>query len=137
MHKDPLPAEFVAFIRTLSTAQDLRDPRRMFRGLVIRWCLWRDGVESNALPGYSAPPPQDESTGFPIGWSQQKIAAIVKETIGTAAIHQTRRAASLQSSTRIDCGSGQHYGICKDCGQGHGHVLVRDGKPTSLVTSAR
>lgn len=95
MKKDPMPAEFVAFIRSLAARPELRDPRRIFRGLVIRWCLWRDGESSNALPGYTTPPPEDKRTGFPAGWSQQKFTAIVRESIGTSAISAARRAATL------------------------------------------
>ena len=28
---------------------------------------------------------------------------------------------------RIDCGSGQHYGICTKCKRGHGTVLMERG----------
>ncbi len=92
MRKDPLPTEFVAYIQRLASDPRVQDPRRIFRGLLIRWCLWRDGENSNALPGYSTPPPEDKRTGFPAGWSQQKFAAIAKEAIGTAAIAKARTA---------------------------------------------
>jgi hypothetical protein len=28
---------------------------------------------------------------------------------------------------RIDCGSGQDYGICQICGKGHGIAIMQDG----------
>ena len=28
---------------------------------------------------------------------------------------------------RIDCGSGQDYGICRICGKGHGIAIMQDG----------
>jgi hypothetical protein len=40
------------------------------------------------------------------------------------------RRKSLGYRTQItgyrDCGSGQDYGICKVCGQGHGHILMQN-----------
>jgi hypothetical protein len=32
---------------------------------------------------------------------------------------------------RWDCGSGQDYGICKSCGQGHGYHIALGERPTS------
>lgn len=94
MRKDPLPAEFVAFIQGYATSPQFTTPRRLFRGLVFRWCLWRDGHSGNALPGYTTCPPEDARTGFPHGWNQRRIDDLCRETIGTAAISTARRQAA-------------------------------------------
>ncbi len=98
MKKDPLPAPFVAWLRQLVLKDRSHNVRRIHRWIIIRWCLWTDGIQSNAIPGYDAPPPADERTGFPAGWSIQKFTAIARETIGTTAIHQARQAAASLSS---------------------------------------
>jgi hypothetical protein len=126
--KDPLPTEFVAWIRYLVLTSKNPDPRRLYRGLILRWGFWLDGTTNNKLPGYATCPKPVERTGLPAGWSYQKFRDIARETIGTAAIQSTRAAA-----TRIDCGSGHDYGICPRCGRGHGIILMSAGK--SLITA--
>lgn len=110
MKKDPLPAEFVAWLRSYILSAQFTNPRRLFRGLVLRWGFWLDGVNSNALPGYATCPKPTGRTGLPDGWSYQKFHAIARETIGSDRIHTARKAAA---SIRQDRGS---------------------GKPTALVT---
>lgn len=95
MGKDPLPADFVAFIQRLANGSKPLDPRRIFRACVLRWCLWRDGNRGNEIPGYAHCPDEDPRTGFPAGWSQRKFSDLCRETIGTAAIASARRAAAL------------------------------------------
>lgn len=137
MKKDPLPAEFVAYVRSLYLSDQRRDIRRIHRWLILRWGFWLDGVSDNALPGYATCPKPAFGSEFPAGWSYQKFHAIAREATGTDAIHRARRTASLQTRSYPyrDCGSGQHYGICTVCGKGHGHILYQDGKPSTLVTA--
>ena len=95
MKKDPLPAAFVAFLKSYILSSHFTSVRRLHRGLILRWTLWMDGHSGNALPGYAAPPAAGPN-GLPIGWSYQKFHAIARETIGTPRIHATRqRAAAL------------------------------------------
>jgi hypothetical protein len=130
--KDPLPTEFVAWIRHLVLSSRNPDPRRLYRGLILRWGFWLDGISSNKLPGYATCPKPVERTGLPAGWSYQKIRDIARETIGTAAIQAARAAATMP---RRDCGSNHPYGICPKCGKAQGYILISDGKPTSLITA--
>ena len=53
----------------------------------------------------------------------------------TGTSQRTDLAIPKPSPLYVDCGSGQDYGICRKCDKGHGHVLIRDGVPTSLVTA--
>jgi hypothetical protein len=108
MKKDPLPAEFVAYIARLILDHPHIHPRRTWRGLILRWGFWLDGVSDNSLPGYTTCPKPTLKTNLPAGWSYQKFYAIAREAIGTPAVHAARRTASLQtrqSSTYIDCGA--------------------------------
>ncbi len=93
MKPDPLPAAFVAWLKDYILSQHFTSVRRMHRGLVIRWSLWRDGNPDNALPGYETCPPAG-SNDQPIGWSYQKFNAIARETISTTAIHIARKRAA-------------------------------------------
>jgi hypothetical protein len=120
MKKDPLPAEFVVYVKRLMLHPSSRSPRYVWRWLILRWGFWLDGVTDNALPGYATCPKPTERTGYPAGWSYQKFHAIAREAIGTPAIHQARKRAA---ATRIDCGSDHPYGICPDCGKGHGYQV--------------
>lgn len=95
MKQNPLPAEFVAFLKGYVASAQFTSPRRMFRGLIFRWCLWADGHQGNALPGYTACPQADELTGFPAGWSERKFRDIAREAIGTDVVRTARRRASL------------------------------------------
>ncbi len=97
MKKDPLPAEFVAYIKRLVLNHRTISPSRLWRGLILRWGFWLDGVETNKLPGY-ATCPKPTLSGYPAGWSYQKFHAIAREAIGTTAVHAARsRAASLSA----------------------------------------
>jgi hypothetical protein len=131
MKKDPLPAEFTAYVKRLILHPSCRSPSHAWRHLVCRWGFWLDGVNTNALPGYATCPKPTLETNLPAGWSYQKFHAIAREAFGTDAIHKARKAAA---TLRQDCGSGQDYGICKVCGKGHGFSLIRNGQPTALVT---
>ena len=98
MKPDPLPAEFVAWLTGCIRSARFRNSRSLFRGLVLRWTLWGDGVTSNALPGYATCPPA-AGRGLPAGWSYQVINDIAREAIGTDRIHSARKhAASLSQS---------------------------------------
>ena len=139
MKKDPLPPEFVAYVKRLILHPSCRSPSHAWRHLVCRWGFWLDGVNTNAIPGYSTCPKPTLETNLPAGWSYQKFHAIAREAFGTDVIHKARRTASLQtrqSSTYVDCGADHPYGICPKCGKGHGHVLIKNGQPTALVTHA-
>ncbi len=97
MKKDPLPAEFVAWLKAYVLSSQFTTVRRLHRGLIIRWGFWLDGVETNKLPGY-ATCPKPTLSGYPAGWSYQKFHAIAREAIGTTAVHAARsRAASLSA----------------------------------------
>lgn len=97
MKKDPLPAEFVTYIRRLAADPRVRCRRDIWRFLVVRWGFWLDGVDANALPGYSACP-KPTLSGYPAGWSYQKFNAIAREAIGTETVRIARkRAASLSA----------------------------------------
>lgn len=134
MTKDPLPVEFVAYIQRLILDPGTRgrSARHIWRGLILRWGFWLDGVSQNKLPGYATCPKPTERTGLPAGWSYQKFHAIARETIGTAAIHATRAAAA---SIHRDCGSGHDYGICPACQRAHGYVAYSNPKATPLITA--
>lgn len=93
MKQDPLPAPFVAWLRSYAASAQFTSFTRLHRGLVLRWCLWRDGIPANALPGYATCPPATTS-GFPAGWSAGNLRDICREAIGTQAIHTARRRAS-------------------------------------------
>lgn len=93
MKKDPLPAEFVAWLRSYVLSNQFTTVRRMHRGLILRWGFWLDGVSSNKLPGYTECPKPTPS-GQPAGWSYQKFNAIARETIGTERIHTARKRAA-------------------------------------------
>lgn len=134
MQKDPLPAEFVTYIKRLALDPRTRNINHIWRGLILRWGFWLDGVNSNALPGYTTCPKPVERTGLPAGWTYRKFHDIAREAIGTPAIYQARKRAAVAAGTRYDCGSGQDYGICQVCGHGHGFVLMSATVPTSLVT---
>lgn len=98
MKPDPLPAEFVAYIRELLLRDRTHNIRRIHRWLIIRRTLWSDGIPANAIPGYTTCPPADERTGYPAGWTYRKFSDIAREAIGTQRIHAARqRAASLSS----------------------------------------
>jgi len=131
--KDPLPPEFVAWLKGYILSAQFSSPRRLFRGLVLRWCLWQDGVTSNGLPGYAACPKPCLKSGLPAGWSQRTFSDLARETLGTERVYQARKAAAV-AATRRDCGADHPYGICPVCGKGHGHILYQDGKPSSLIT---
>jgi hypothetical protein len=53
--------------------------------------------------------------------------------------HRTIQTTSEQAdpaglySDRIDCGSGQNYGICQICGKGHGIPVMQDGAVTAAL----
>ena len=96
MRKDPLPAEFAAYIRNLFLRDPRHNIRRIHRWIIIRWCLWADGIEANAMPGYATCPPEDPRTGFPAGWSVRNFSDLCREAIGTATIAAARgRAAAI------------------------------------------
>jgi len=133
MKPDPLPAEFVVYIQRIVLDRPHVPVQRIWRGLILKWGFWLDGVSANSLPGYAACPKPVQRTGLPAGWSYQKFHAICREAIGTPAIHAARARAA---ATRIDCGSGYDFGICPKCGKGHGHVLIANGKPSALVTNS-
>ena len=94
MKPDPLPAAFIAFVQGYARSEHFTCPRRLFRGLVFRWCLWRDGNPENAFPGYTACPEEDLRTGFPHGWNQRRISDLCREAIGTKAVSRARRVAA-------------------------------------------
>lgn len=95
MKSNPLPTPFVDYLRSLILSGRFTNIRRLHRGLILRWALWRDGVGENAIPGYSACPPAGRND-LPAGSSYRNFQDIAREAIGTPAIHATRkRAASL------------------------------------------
>ena len=71
-------------------------------------------------------------------WKQQ--VPIREERLAKAELAAHERAASARAAKSeletgiVDCGSGHHYGICPECGRGHGRVLMRNGKFTDYVT---
>jgi len=91
----PLPPEFVAWLKGYVQSKQFTNVRRMHRGLVFRWCLWRDGIQANALPGYAECPPESHN-GLPAGWSLRTFSDIAREAIGTDTIRRARaRAAGI------------------------------------------
>lgn len=94
MKPDPLPAEFAAYIKRLILDPRTRNVQHIWRGVILRWGFWLDGVSDNRLPGYATCPKPVERTGLPAGWSYQKFHAICREAVGTRAIHAARARAA-------------------------------------------
>jgi hypothetical protein len=91
----PLPADFVAYLRGYIKSPHFTSVRRFHRGMILRWTLWSDGIQSNAIPGYATCPPAGRD-GLPAGWSYRTFSDIAREAIGTPAIAARRtRAAGL------------------------------------------
>ena len=47
-----LPSETAAYIAELYATGRFKNPTRLWRGLILRWALWHDGHDGNALPGW-------------------------------------------------------------------------------------
>lgn len=85
--KNQLPAPFVSWLQSYIGSPKFTSVRRLQRGLILRWCLWRDGCPGNALPGYSAPPPAGPN-GIPRGWSVSNLRDIAAETLGRSVLYR-------------------------------------------------
>ena len=96
--KSPLPAAFVAYLASYCRSAQFTTPRRLHRGLILRWTLWQDGHESNALPGYATCPPAGRGD-FPAGWTLRNITDIAKEAIGQEVISARLTAAARPRKT--------------------------------------
>lgn len=98
MKKDPMPVEFISYLRGYILSRHFRSVRATFRGFILRWHLWADGIQANALPGYATCPPADPRTGFPAGWTMRKFNDIAREAFGTDVIRTARRRAASLSA---------------------------------------
>lgn len=76
--KHQLPEAFVAWITGYMTSLHYTSAKRLHRALILRLALWRDGHNTNALPGYDSPPP-DGPNGYPVGWSVSALREIARE----------------------------------------------------------
>jgi hypothetical protein len=88
------------------------------------------------------PMPGMESSG--VTTYRTRAASLTKASLAASnnfrrqhgAIHQIDRIAEkpdpagifADGPARVDCGSGQDFGICKSCGHGHGFVLMQSGQ---------
>jgi hypothetical protein len=84
MQPHHLPAEFVTWLRGYIASAQYTSAVRLHRGLILRWLLWQEGNETNALPGYATPPPAT-ATGFPAGWTVRNLRDIARETLAEPA----------------------------------------------------
>lgn len=97
MKRDPLPAEFAAFVKRLALDPTNRGPRHIWHFLILRWGFWTDGVEANSLPGYATCPKPAIGRHLPAGWSYRKIRNLCNEaTAAAAVVHQGRKAIANQ-----------------------------------------
>jgi hypothetical protein len=90
MKSDPLPPDFVTYLRRFAVSDKFTNPRRLYRMLILRWILWSDGIQENAIPGYATPPPPTKS-GNPAGWTLRNFSDIAREAIGSNTIRKARR----------------------------------------------
>lgn len=65
--------------------------------------------------------------------SDRRTIWLTLTEIGRVRIHQITGEFPEPPPRRVDCGSGHDYGICPVCKQGHGHVLIRNGRTTSSL----
>lgn len=78
------------YIIRLAFTERFISSKQLWRGLIIRWELWLDGIKGNEIPGFTACPP-DCGKGYPRGLSLKSVTKLIKETKlihehGTAAI---------------------------------------------------
>jgi hypothetical protein len=88
MTPHPLPAEFVTWLTGYIQSAQYTNIIRLHRGLILRWTLWADGLQANAIPGYDRCPPASRS-GFPAGWHIGTFRQIAKDALRS----DTRRTA--------------------------------------------
>ena len=72
-----LPTPTQQYIIRLFCGQSKVNARYLWQWLLLRWTLWQDGCESNAIPGYDAPPP-DCGKGYPDGWTYAAFCRLAK-----------------------------------------------------------
>jgi hypothetical protein len=81
----------------------------------------KTGVETVAMAGRSFTVAKGKAVRkFNLHFGMHLAIQKVTEKQDPAQIHQ-------DGYKRIDCGSGQHFGICRKCGKGHGTVLMERG----------
>jgi hypothetical protein len=94
---NPLPAEFVSYLTAYISSPRFTSVRRMHRGFILRWVLWQDGHEGNAIPGYATCPPAGRND-MPAGWTYENFRDIARDAVGVVAIAKCRsRAARLNA----------------------------------------
>jgi hypothetical protein len=106
-----LPPEFKAFVRTLHLqCQRNTTGREVHRMLIERWTLWKStGDERHAIPGYDDPPPA-ESTGYPLGWSEDNILRMRPDGYALTVARQGAKNASAYLPSILKTRVGSRFG---------------------------
>lgn len=68
------PRQFVDWCKALVLEhQRERTMKRAWKIVVARYHAWRAGDETQAIPGFAAPPPPLRNTGLPLGWDYKNF----------------------------------------------------------------
>jgi hypothetical protein len=106
-----LPPEFKAFIRALHLqCQRATTGREVHRMLIERWTLWKtSGDARHAIPGYDEPPAA-ESTGYPLGWSEDNILRMRPDGYALTVARQGAKKAAAYLPSILKTRVGSRFG---------------------------
>lgn len=82
--QNKLPPAFVKFVINCILSGKFPTATSLHRSIILRWTLWYDGHEANAIPGYDQCPPPATSFGFPAGWTLRNFRKIYRDTFRSA-----------------------------------------------------